>query len=275
MTSELTRYALIIPACDEAACIRAVLRELELMIAGYAMDIVVGVNGSRDETARIARECGALVAETPQRGYGYGCQAAVELAERALPGVAAFIFFAGDGANDPADLPALLQEFEAGSPMVLGCRTRLHANRTSMEPQFVLANRVFGFLCGCLTGRLFADLGPLRVIDRRLFHQLRLHEWTFGWTIEAQVRAAMLGVNIVEIPARERRRIAGEQKVSRVSWRRTLAIGLRIVIAGFRARFGKYSLAPDRSPAPGTSRVAVELSKKPILTVKVHANAPS
>ena len=59
---------------------------------------------------------------------------------------------------------------------------------------------------------------------------------TFGWTIEAQVAAARLGAAICEIPVSERRRIAGEQKVSGVTWRRTLSIGCQIVAAGDRTR---------------------------------------
>jgi hypothetical protein len=47
-----------------------------------------------------------------------------------------------------------------------------------------------------------------------LFEAIAPREMTFGWTIEAQVGAAMLGASICEVPAHERRRIAGEQKVS-------------------------------------------------------------
>jgi hypothetical protein len=57
---------------------------------------------------------------------------------------------------------------------------------------------------------------------------------TFGWTIEAQIVAAKCGAKICEIPVRERLRLGGWQKVSGVSWRRTLAIGCQIVAAGFR-----------------------------------------
>ena len=46
---------------------------------------------------------------------------------------------------------------------------------------------------------------------------------TFGWTIEAQIAAARLRSAICEIPVNERRRIAGQQKVSGVTWQRTLS----------------------------------------------------
>ena len=87
-----------------------------------------------------------------------------------------------------------------------------------------------------LGGRFFSDLGPLRVMSRRLFEKIGPQEMTFGWTIEAQIAAANLNAAICEIAVVERRRIAGAQKVSGVSWRRTLSIGCKIVAAGYRTR---------------------------------------
>ncbi len=238
------RIALILPACHEEETIEVVLDELQDKLdPRWEWIVAVGVNGSptgEDCTADLAR-CHSLrpvVAETPARGYGFGCQAAIDrLAET---GVApdAFIFFAADGANDPADLPRLLAEYEQGNDFVLGCRTVpwWHGNLTVMGWSHLLANRLLGAWCGLLTRRLFRDIGPLRLIERGLFHRLGLREWTFGWTIEAQVVAARLNAVMSEVPVRERRRLAGQQKVSKVSYRRTLSIGWQIALAGWRAK---------------------------------------
>ena len=80
--TEHSRYGIIIPACDEEDCLPAVLRELFGVVDTGRFEIVVGVNGSSDRSAQVARESGALVAETDQRGYGYGCQSAIELLAR-------------------------------------------------------------------------------------------------------------------------------------------------------------------------------------------------
>lgn len=242
------RYGVIVPACNEEPCLARVLAELRAVLPAEDFSIAVGVNGSTDRTADIARECGVLVAETGARGYGHGCQAAVVRIESALPPVSGFIFYAADGANDPRDIVALVAEHRRGAALVLGCRTRTAGNWSRAQFHYVLANRIFGALCGVLTGRFFADLGPLRLIDRDLFHVMALREWTYGWTIEAQIRAVRLGARVVEIPVRERGRIAGEQKVSHVSWRHTLAVGLKIVAAGFRARVagGRRAAACDQ-----------------------------
>jgi peroxiredoxin len=246
------RYAVILPACNEEPCLAAVLGELRAVLPAGEFEIAVGVNGSTDRTAEIARAAGALVAETPARGYGYGCQAAIERLAAERPPFEGFIFFAADGANDPRDIPRLVAEHRRGAALVLGARTRTPGNWSRADLHYVAANRLFGALCGVLTGRAFADLGPLRLIDAALWRALGLREWTYGWTIEAQVRAVRLDTRIVEIPVRERGRLAGEQKVSRVAWRHTLAVGLHIAAAGWRARFGVYEGdAEDKKKAPG------------------------
>ena len=257
--------ALILPACREEKTIRPVLDEIAAALGAWrdADDttdwlVCVGVNGSPpgDRTAELARRhpLAPLVTETPVRGYGHGCQAVVDELERRGTVVDAFVFFAADGANDPRDLPVLLAARRAGAEFVLGCRTvpLRRENVAVMGWSHVLANGLLAVWCGLLTGRWFWDIGPLRLIERGLFHRLGLREWTFGWTIEAQVLAARLGARMTEVPVRERPRLAGEQKVSKVNWRRTLYVGCQIARAGWRARW-RPGLPAAHRPAEGTT----------------------
>jgi len=244
------QLAVIIPACDEEASIGRVLDELSATLNPADFAIVVGVNGSSDRTAALARARGAFVAETSERGYGFGCQAAIDLTTHALPSVRAYIFFAGDGASDPADIAKLIGAYEQGYTMVLGARTGEVSNWRAMHFSHVLANFTVALWCGALAGRFFRDLGPLRLIERNLFEAVAPREMTFGWTIEAQIAAARLGAPICEVPARERPRLAGKQKVSGVTWRRTFLIGCRILAAGWRTRLrfpGTAVTVPGRS----------------------------
>jgi glycosyltransferase involved in cell wall biosynthesis len=230
------RFAVIIPACDEEACIGRVLDELSFELDPEKFVIVVGVNGSTDQTAAAARAHGALVAETAARGYGYGCQSAIDLAGAMVPSVRAYIFVAGDGASDPQDVRKLVDAYEQGYSFVLGARTGQPGNWRVMRFSHVIANFALALWCGLLAGRWFKDLAPLRLIDRELFEAIAPAEKKFGWTIEPQIAAARLGATICEVPARERPRLAGKQKVSGVTWGRTFAIGCRILAAGWRAR---------------------------------------
>ena len=244
------RIGIVIPACDEEPCIGAVLAELLGVVDGDKYAIAVGVNGSRDRTAEIAREFPIVVAETAARGYGHGCIAAIAALRREVPSIDAYVFFAADGASDPHDVVALAKAYARGNDFVLGSRTALRSNWAAMKFSHVVANCALGLWCTLLTGRWFADLGPLRLIDRRLFEAMDLRELTYGWTIESQIGAASLGARICQLPVRERPRIAGAQKVSGVSWRRTFSIGCRIVAAGWRtdARYARgISEVPPRS----------------------------
>jgi hypothetical protein len=232
----LPEFAIIIPACNEAACVGAVLDELLAAVDPEKFIVAVGVNASSDATAQLARQRPVLVAETQRRGYGHGCQAAIDLTNNLFPAIRAYIFCAGDGATDPHDLRPLVAAFEQGYDFVLGSRTKRLRNWRTMTLRHLVANAALGLWCGALSGRPFSDLGPLRMISRRLFEKIAPQEMTFGWTIEAQIAAARLGAPICEIPVSERRRIAGNQKVSGVTWQRTLSVGCHIVAAGHRAR---------------------------------------
>lgn len=227
---------IIIPACNEEQCLGRVLDELLRTVGLEKHAVAVGVNASGDRTAEIARRYPVTVAETPARGYGFGCVAAIEALKREHPSIGAYVFFAADGASDPRDVAALVAAHEQGYAMVLGVRTTSRRNWRAMTFAHVLANRALGLWCGLLAGRRFTDLAPHRLITRELFESIAPREMTFGWTIEAQIAATMLGATICEVPAHERKRIAGEQKVSGVTWRRTFAIGCRILAAGWRTR---------------------------------------
>ena len=264
------RFALILPAYREEKCIEAVLDELGVVLdSEVGWLVVVGVNGSapgEDRTAEFARRhpLRPLVAETPALGYGHGCQAAIDLVEsQGLDaGIDAYVFFAADGANDPRDLPKLVAARRAGADVVLGCRTWPwhRRNLAVMGVAHVVANSLLGVWCGLLTGQWFHDIGPLRLIRREIFHQLRLREWTFGWTIEAQVLAARQGAAMIEVPVRERRRLAGDQKVSKVNWRRTLHVGWRIALAGWQARWRSTPAGQPGRDYPAVARRAAAAS---------------
>lgn len=259
-SGESPRIGIVIPACDEAPCIAAVLDELLATLDRRKYAVAVGVNGTTDGTAKVARRFDVVVAESATPGYGHGCLAAISALRREVPSVEAYIFFAADGASDPCDVPRLTEAYSCGSEFVLGSRTGLAGNWRTMTFPHVIANFVLGLWTALLSGRWFSDLGPLRLIDRQLFETMSLRELTYGWTIESQIAAAFLGARITQLPVRERARLAGRQKVSGVSWGRTFSIGCRIVAAGWRTyrrgrthRSGTPQLLPPARPRASAS----------------------
>lgn len=210
-----------------------VLEELRASLADQNFEIAVGLNGTTDASEDIARESGTLVGRTDQRGYGHGCIAAIQAFRENGSDIDAYIFYAGDGASDPNDLETLIQEYEKGSQMVLGTRTTSCRN-WSRPWRRGLANLALGAWATILSGELYADLGPFRVIDRNLFEAMDQKELTWGWTIEQQILAPKLRAKISAVKVGERPRIAGTQKISGVSLAQTLTIGWEIFKAGLR-----------------------------------------
>lgn len=221
---------------NEEPCLPWVLDELQPVAERLGAVVAVGVNASTDRSAELARRHGALAGETSTLGYGHGCRAAIQAVKDAghLPG--GYLFVSGDGSNDPHDLPRLVDRHQAGAAMVIGQRTLRWENWGPFGPRRALPNLTLGLLTTVLTARPFCDIGPLRLIDRHLYEGMDLKELVWGWTIEAQILAVRLGARVDTLSVTERPRCAGEQKVSGVSWRRSLSLGLAIAAAGVRTR---------------------------------------
>src|SRR2546426_6828278 len=115
MTPPGSRYALIIPALNEAESIGLLLSQIP---AGLLSQVIVVDNGSLDATAEVARAAGAKVVSEPRRGYGRACQAGLA---NLHPGVLGVAFMDADLADDPCDLAEIVRVFEAGSwDLVIG-----------------------------------------------------------------------------------------------------------------------------------------------------------
>lgn len=232
-------YAVILPVKNEAECLGAVLDELLEKLPAHRFTIAVGLNACTDSSADIARQHGVLVGTTEQSGYGHGCMAAIS-ALVAPP--SAYIFVAGDGANDPSDILRLADQHQLShADFIIGQRTLRLRNWHPMGVKRALPNITLGLYTSLLTGRLWSDLGPLRLITHDLFQVMHQQEQTWGWTIESQILAARLGATILAFPVNERPRIAGTQKVSGVHWRQSLKIALTIAAAGWRVRWRSLS----------------------------------
>jgi glycosyltransferase involved in cell wall biosynthesis len=216
------RIAVVIPALDEAPSIARVvegLREQELLASG---DIIVVDNGSTDGTGKIARGAGARVVREERRGYGYACLAGVLTADDAE----VIVLLDGDAADDPEDLPRVLEPILKGeADLVVGSRTLGSRARGSMTWQQVFGNHLAAFLMRALYGVRVSDVGPFRAIRREDLLALEMREMTYGWPSEMIVKSARAGYRYREVPVRYHQRL-GVSKVGdtlagslKVGWR--------------------------------------------------------
>ncbi len=203
------RYALLIPALNEAESIGRVLGQIP---KGLFSQVVVVDNGSEDRTAEVARAAGACVVREPQRGYGQACLAGLE---RLHPETAAVAFMDADLSDDPADLARLVRLYdEGGWDLVIGSRVLGNAQPGSLTLPQRFGNWLSTRLIRWLWHVPFTDLGPMRMVGRHALDALHLRDRDFGWNVEMQAKAARLRMRVSEIPVSYRRRASGKSKIS-------------------------------------------------------------
>lgn len=199
------RVSVVIPALNEEASISQVIKE----VPEHVNEIIVVDNGSRDNTAEVAKNAGARVVSEKRRGYGYACLTGISAAD--TPDI--IVFLDGDYSDYPEDINLLVDPIiNEDYDFVVGSRIK-RREKGAIPFRSVFANILFGFLIQILYGVKFTDLGPFRAIKYDRLLELDMQHETYGWTAEMQVKAAKRGFRIKEVHVKYRRRI-GESKVT-------------------------------------------------------------
>jgi len=228
--------AVVIPVLNEAETIAGVVSELPRDIA---REVIVVDGGSSDGTPDLARAAGARVILPDGRGYGRAC---AEGATAATAGCGVIVFMDGDGADRGDLLARLVDPIRNGThDFVIASRTRGAREPGSMSWHQVAAGHFAGLAMGRLYGVRYSDMCAYRAIRRDYLRRLEMREMTYGWNIEMQMKAARLGLRILEVPMPYRRRGGGTSKVAG-SLRGSIRAGWRIVATFFRVAAGPRPL---------------------------------
>jgi glycosyltransferase involved in cell wall biosynthesis len=219
------RVAAIIPTLDEEAAIAGVIAAIP---RDWVDRIIVVDSGSADHTAERASAAGAEIVSLRQRGYGRACHAGAA----AAGDCDIVVFLDGDGSDCPEEISRLVEPLAASrADFVIGSRARGHREQGSMTAHQLIAGYAIGAAVRFLCGVRYSDMGPMRAIRRDTLFGLGMHEMTYGWNLEMQMRAARAGLRIIEIPVAHRRRVGGLSKVSgnpagtiKASWRILLTL---------------------------------------------------
>lgn len=241
------RVALILPARDEAAALPAVLAA----VPGWVDEVVVADNGSRDATARVAREGGARVVSEPRPGYGAACLAGLAALAAAPPEVVAFAD--ADGSDELGRLGDLVDPVVAGSAD-LALERRVPVGRGALSPAQRFGNRLATALIRRLWGVAYADLGPMRALAWEALGRLGMTDAGSGWTVQMQVRAAALAFRVREVDLPYRPRCGGRSKISRS------LLGSARAGAAILSVIGREAWA-RRAAAPRTAAAAAEAKR--------------
>jgi glycosyltransferase involved in cell wall biosynthesis len=201
--------AVVIPALNEAQSIAGVVREIPRALV---REIIVVDGGSSDGTAAVAAAAGARVILADHRGYGRACAAG---AAAASPECGIIVYMDGDGADRGDLMVRLVEPIRRGDcDFVIASRTRGEREPQSMSWHQLLAGYVAGLGMGALYGVRYTDMCAYRAIRRDCLARLGMREMTYGWNIEMQMRAARLGLRVLEVPMPYRRRSGGTSKVA-------------------------------------------------------------
>ena len=214
----------VIPAFDEEDSIGLVLGDVP---REWVRRIVVADNNSRDRTAAVAREHGAIVVPAPRQGYGSACLEGLRhLREHGPPQIV--VFLDADYSDHPEELPRLVAPIlEGRADLVIGSRVLGERDPGALLPQARAGNLVACLLIRPLYGHRFTDLGPFRAIRWPALERLGMRDPDFGWTAEMQVKALREGLAVEEVPVSYRRRV-GVSKITG-TLRGTILAGWKIL----------------------------------------------
>lgn len=154
------KLSIVIPAKNEAQGLLKILPDI-LRLHPDAELIVVN-DGSTDDSADVAQQCGAKVVNHP---YSKGNGASIKSGARAASGEL-IVFMDGDGQHRPEDIARLIKHMDGGFDMVVGARER--GSQASRARWF--GNGVYNIIASKVVGHRIPDLtSGFRIVKADLF----------------------------------------------------------------------------------------------------------
>jgi glycosyltransferase involved in cell wall biosynthesis len=206
-----SRLSVVIPVLNERESLPGLLDELELSCSPLGLDweVIVVDDGSSDGSFGLV---GELAADRPWLGAlrlrtNYGKSAALAAGFDASTGDV-IVTIDGDGQDDPADIPALLEALEAGSDLVSGWKVD---RRDPLGRR--LASRVFNGVTSRISGQRLHDMNcGLKAYRGECARSLELYGDLHRFVA---VLAAQEGWRVSELPVNHRPRNFGSSKFGR------------------------------------------------------------
>jgi glycosyltransferase involved in cell wall biosynthesis len=192
------RSCAIVPAYDGERSVGEVIRGLAATWSEPGSILVVD-DGSRDATARVAREAGALVVSHP-RNRGKGAALRTGLARALEAGFEVAVTVDADGQH-PADEAARLADPGLDpEALVLGIRDLAAAGAPKPNQQ---SNKISNFFLSVFAGQRLADTQcGLRRYPIQATLDLDARDDGYAFEAEIILRAIAAAVPIVEVPIR-------------------------------------------------------------------------
>jgi glycosyltransferase involved in cell wall biosynthesis len=201
---------IIIPAYNEEGSVARVIENIRREVLDA--DILVVNDGSRDRTAREARQSGAMVLNLPYNmGIGSAVQSGFLFAKE--KGYHFAVQVDGDGQHPSSEIPRLLEALDSGIDMAIGSR---FVQPTGYRPAFTrsLGIKVFSFLVSLIVGKRVHDTTSGFRATRRSAFLLLTETYPHDYPeVEALITLHRNRMRFVEIPVEMNSRQAGRSSI--------------------------------------------------------------
>ena len=192
MTSAQPRIAVLVPCYNEAAAVATVVADFRKALP--AAEIYVYDNNSRDNTAAVAREAGAIVRSERRQGKGH-------VVRRMFADIEAdiYVLVDGDATYDAPSAPGMIDKLlDEHLDMVVGLR--IDQSQAAYRLGHRTGNRMLtGFLSSTF-GHAFKDiLSGYRVFSRRFVKSFPVLSDGFEIETELAVYALELSLPVAEV----------------------------------------------------------------------------
>ncbi len=203
--------AIVIPVYNEATSVGTVVAGVPraaLNALGFEARVIVVDDGSRDDSAAVARTAGAdiIVRHAVRRGLGAALRSGLSAA--LASGAVAAVYLDGDGEYDPADVTAVVWPVLTGeADYVLGSRFPDAAR--VMRPSRRWGNVAFTWLLRLLTGRWLRDgQTGCRAFGARALQQAEIiHDYNYAQVLTLDLLQKRM--RLAEVPVSYRLRQSG------------------------------------------------------------------
>jgi glycosyltransferase involved in cell wall biosynthesis len=200
--------SVVVPVKDEAGNVGPLAREIAAAMKGQPHEIIFIDDGSTDGTAQALT---GLKPEIPQLrvlrhernlGQSRGIRTGVQAARGEI-----IVTLDGDGQNDPADIPKLLEALKADS--ALGMASGIRVKRKDSASRR-MASRLGNGFRNWLLGDGASDTGcGLKAFRRQAFLDLPYFDHIHRFLIALMLRE---GVGVSYVPVNHRPRLTGRSK---------------------------------------------------------------
>ena len=198
---------IVVPAHNEAR----VLRDVIAGLLPYSRNVVVIDDGSRDDTAAVARDAGAqVIRHLINRGQGAAIRTGMDFA--LSRGAKAIVTFDADGQHDPADLPAVVMPVLRGEcDVVLGSRFHDHRSNVPWVRRLVLRGGIW--FTRLVSGIKVTDThNGFRAFSRRAAEMIEINQDQMAHASEILDEIARRRLRYCEIAVRIRYNDYSQQK---------------------------------------------------------------